>query len=223
MGLLSITKITDKVWAGPSPSEVGVLRTRLDRSSLYAANHFLTFMPGLVSAILPSSTIFTLFALLTSPRTGKMPEKKTSPRTAVAVNFFKLGLTDWRSSSWLSANQRLLTSASIFPTQLSWQNTWALFTFWMNEEACSSFQSLLPSQKRLLDVWSFLHIGSGASQARVRSRAEGRAAPIFGGFFAVYTLRAAHFIVHHRFCAPTIHRSCLGPSFGREKLRVAKC
>ena len=39
----------------------------------------------------------------------------------------------------------------------------------------------------------------------------------------VYTLRAAHFIVHHRFCAPTIHRSCLGPSFGREKVRVAKC
>ena len=39
----------------------------------------------------------------------------------------------------------------------------------------------------------------------------------------VYTLRAAHFIVHHRFCATTIHRSCLGPSFDREKLRVAKC
>ena len=33
----------------------------------------------------------------------------------------------------------------------------------------------------------------------------------------VYTLRTAHFIVHHRFC------SCLGPSFGREKVRVAKC
>ena len=39
----------------------------------------------------------------------------------------------------------------------------------------------------------------------------------------VYTLRAAHFIVHHRFCSPTIHCSCLGPSFDREKLRVAKC
>ena len=39
----------------------------------------------------------------------------------------------------------------------------------------------------------------------------------------VYTLRAAHFIVPHRFCAPTIHCSCLGASFGREKLRVAKC
>ena len=92
MGLLSITKITDKVWAGPSPSEVGVLRTRLDRSSLYAGNHFLTFMPSLVSAILPSSTIFTLFALLTSPRTRKMPEKKNMSKNRSGGKLFQTGI-----------------------------------------------------------------------------------------------------------------------------------